>query len=195
VFPGNYDVYVNENINSLFSFSDIQTCLNRWNNVYTRFNLQAYSFQNGDTVPNDDRLATIIGYTIPEEGTLGMCTLEQMTSNGLYSENYPGDSISVDANINSTLILLDIDKINTIRDATNTLLTKAQKMKIPTHEIGHALKLSHTYSRMAYDTEKSAYIWEASTQSKTIMDQGVNTTAYPQPLDTYRLQYKWNSIT
>ncbi|MBQ8893590.1 MAG: hypothetical protein IJ043_04190 [Clostridia bacterium] len=66
-----------------------------------------------------------------------------------------------------------------------------QKRKTLIHEIGHALKLTHTYSW--YKKDGDSYYWDDVPLLYTVMDQGAYTQKVPTVLDGYRLCEKWET--
>lgn len=176
-FPGNYSVIVEPSAsNNYFTTDIVQLCLNRWNNNYAtqypaRFNLTATTTITGNY------LSKVAVTTAPDDETLGICM--QVLS----AEATPITG-SYDSNFYTTQIYLYPENYNGFDNG--------QKQKILTHEIGHALKLSHTYAVLKQN-DGSLY-WITESQELTTMDQNEDSPYNPTELDIFRLYMKWKDI-
>jgi len=178
IAPTSFKVHVKYTNN--YTLSDIQTCLNRWNSVYP-LSLTAITLGNQ---LDQNRLATIDNVDL-EDGVWGRTCPQKRTGNTVTELTITNYNLNSDWH--STLIKLDMDNM------TNSGLTASQKQKVITHEFGHALKLSHTYRVLIWDSS-SGYNWDERTQSKTLMDQGSSSPGQPQELDVFRVTQKWDSV-
>ena len=179
-FPGNYYAIVDSSASNFFyTVSKVQECLDKWSSAYNlkyadRFDLHAATASSGNILTT-----IIVSDVIDDVVVFGACN-EILTAGA--SPNL--DGWHTNDNWYSTEITLYSQDLDSKPDI--------QKTKTLTHELGHALKLSHTYSILKYvDNE---YSWSEASHFLTVMDQGLYTTGEPTTLDVLRLYNKWGNI-
>lgn len=184
--PVNRKVYYDSSLTGHISFAAVQECVNRWNSAY---NLSLQVVSGGSQTANNC-LATVVADTIPLETKAdAYCSPVICSSSGVpayysveQSENY------VDNKWFSTRITLDFDQF--------TGYTTEEIKGIICHEIGHSLKMSHTY--MALKRSGNTYYWNVKETALSLMNGNVISRGTYTPagiwIDEYRIARKWDGV-
>lgn len=180
--PANYKVHYDSSISSRLSLSDVQECVSRWNNAYNKLSLQAI---NKGSQLTYNRLATVVNGSL-DGTTVGYCCVEQRNSSGLIFYDSEASKNHVNENWNSTVIQLDISKMEGYGYTSNDYKT------VLTHELGHSLKLSHTF--MIMDKSLTSTGWMEYDYPIGLMNPISKGSGYPINIDIFRLKTKWDSI-
>ena len=183
-FPGNYKVYISPEVTNLLTRMQIKVCVNRWNNAYPDLSLSVVFLEQGQVAPNTDRLATVTLEDIDGDGW-GITKFQRYLNGILQTDGENSVSFSYDSNINSTIIALDPYEL---QGKDNNKL----QMKVLTHELGHALKMTHTHQGII--AKNGMRYWTHVTQNLTVMDQGEHDYVSPTIMDIYRMEHKWDFI-
>ncbi|MBR6794085.1 MAG: hypothetical protein IKM48_07015 [Clostridia bacterium] len=186
--PVNRKVHYDSSLSNHISFAAVQECVNRWNNAY---NLSLQTVIGGSETANNC-LATIVSGTIIDSDddsyAVGFCSPVIWESGGPRSYSVDDSSDYVHEKWFSTRITIDFAKISDY--------SFEQVKAMICHEIGHSLKLSHTYMRLEY--VDSEIIWTVVATPVSIMSQGKTTKGTYTPagieIDEYRVARKWDGI-
>lgn len=178
--PVNRKVHYDSSLKPYVSIETIRECVNRWNNVYP---LSLEVIESGSSYANNC-LSTIIAESIDDEDVIGFCGAVQRADDGTLII-YPHETAFKYSNSKwfSTRIRLDFEKL---ADYT------AEDLKgVICHELGHALKMSHTFMHLR--NENGSINWNVVKTPMSIMTQtlSMSGTRTPVEIDQYRLVQKW----
>jgi hypothetical protein len=181
--PGDYKVYISPEVTNLLTKTQITVCVNRWNAAYPNLSLSVVFLEQGQSAPNTDRLATVTLGSL-NGTTLGETQFQRYLNGILQTDGENSVFFSYDSNVNSTIIQLDSIELQPE--------TTEAKMKVLTHELGHALKMTHTHQGIT--AENGVRYWTHITQKLTVMDQRPHQYGSPTAMDIHRMEKKWNFI-
>lgn len=142
--PFGFKVHYDSSLSAVLSLNDVQECVGRWNSAYNRLSIQTI---NKGSQLSSDRLATVVKATIYDNPNLdyiilGRCCPEKRINNSINTYINEDAATYVNDYWHSTTIQLDIDKMISNGYSLNEI------KKVLTHELGHSLKLSHTYMKL-----------------------------------------------
>jgi len=191
--PSDFYVYYDSTVNEYFSSNGLkQLPLAKWNNAYDPLSL---SYSNSFNLDDTNRLSHIAAGTLENTKdcfVLGQCQ-PIIYTNGQYY--YTSDVNKNQITWHSTRIVLDISKMESrgfqAGDIRNVLV----------HELGHALKLSHTFLHFVWESDTVGE-WTDFDLSNNVMNPTISATPpgetvnslTPGELDGWRLAQKWDNV-
>ncbi len=181
--PVNRNVHYDSSLNGYVSFNIVQESTNRWNAAYN-FSMQTITGGH-DTFTNC--LTTIVKGTISERDIIGYCSPVTWSSGQPIYYAYEDAGSHVNEKWFSTRIILDTSKFEDYSDE--------ELRGLVCHEMGHSLKMSHTYMQLIYSN--STYSWIVKAYPVSIMSQGRNPGTFTPAgigIDEYRIARKWNGV-
>jgi len=197
--PGNYKVNVDPSILTEISLPEIQTCLDQWNSQDGRFSIQAV---NGGQF-NNNRLTTLANRSLNElmdyQNTLtGMFAPEFRNVNGGFDEIFEPTKSQLNGDWYSSKTYIDLNKIRQNYPEDDEF--KREVLITIIHEIGHTLKLSHTYRHLNVENANAVgsqtVKWFETTVSTSLMNTEASASGYDYllPIDIRRFVDKWENV-
>ncbi|MBQ3084913.1 MAG: hypothetical protein IJC46_05635 [Clostridia bacterium] len=198
--PGNYKVKVDDSMLDDFTLDEIQDCVDQWNTLDGNFSIEVTTDATASNVlaiiekknlsqydrtdSNGHPDGMYLGLTSPRFVVNGVLTVD--TSQNRVNEKW-----------HSTMVYIDLDRIRTKYPAENTF--RSMVLKIIIHELGHSLKLSHTYQRLFVEdpdiTGPQDVNWYTTDQSISVMNPSPDAMySFPVTIDIRRFVTKWDIL-